>query len=79
MLSLLCVSFSLLFLNSEPGNGMVAPQPKLPPAPQTFTDPPPRNALTLQAGGVELDEELGAARRLHNGLDALKLNVRLIR
>lgn len=36
-------------------------------------------ALTFQAGGVELDEELGAAGRLHDGLDALKLDVGLFR
>lgn len=36
-------------------------------------------ALTFQTGRVELNEELGAAGRLHDGLDALKLDVGLLR
>lgn len=34
--------------------------------------------LTFQAGRIELNEELGAAGCLHNGLNALKLNVGLV-
>ena len=36
-------------------------------------------ALTFQASGVKLNEELGSAGRLHDGLDALKLYVGLLR
>ena len=47
------------------------------PSPMAHTQPwaPPQ---TLQTGGVELDEELGAAGSLHNGLNAFKLNVGLV-
>lgn len=34
--------------------------------------------LTFQASGIELNEELGAAGCLHNGFNALKLNVGLV-
>ncbi len=34
--------------------------------------------LTFQTSGVELDEELGSARRLHDGLNALELDVGLL-
>lgn len=34
--------------------------------------------LTFQTGRVELNEEFGPARRLHDGLDALKLYVGLL-
>lgn len=34
--------------------------------------------LTFQTSGVEFDEELSSARRLHYGLNALKLNVGLL-
>ena len=36
-------------------------------------------ALTFQTGGVKLNEELCSACRLHNGFDALKLYVGLLR
>lgn len=35
--------------------------------------------LTFKTSGVEFDEELGSARGLHYGLDALKLDVSLLR
>lgn len=34
--------------------------------------------LTFKTSGVEFDEELGSARCLDDGLDALKLNVGLL-
>ena len=34
--------------------------------------------LTFQTSGVEFNEELGSARRLHYGFDALKLDVGLL-
>lgn len=34
--------------------------------------------LTFQTRGVEFDEEFGPAGCLHNGLDALKLDVGLV-
>ena len=36
-------------------------------------------ALTFQTSGVKLDEELGSAGRLHDGLDTLELYVGLLR
>lgn len=93
MLSLLWASFSKLFLYSGGGGDtQLSATSQLPfpltrglptlgtsglPSPMTHTQPwaPPQ---TLQTGRVELDEELGAAGRLHNGLNALKFDVGLV-